>query len=265
MASCCPHCQKKLNLTPAQQSKIDQALAALAPGKTLRLGCPFCKKSIELQKPAAAEGTKPDAGVMKNVLYSDHTGSEDQEVARIVEQTTRQAPKPVRLPPEAPKPPDTSWLEGGDFEQNRAIEDVPRVMVLIPDDAARSSVAKVFEELGYLAVPAGSAAEAMDRMQFMNLDAVVLHSRFEGKSLADSTFHKYMEEMSMARRRYIYYVLIGPEFNTLYDLQAFANSANVVVNDNETDCLGLILKKGLNDYDSLFGPYVELLKHHGVK
>lgn len=265
MISACPHCQKKLNLTPAQQEKIAKALAALAPGKTLRLGCPFCKKAIELQKSAVDQGAKPDAGVMKNVLYTDHRGAEDQEVARIVEQTGRPAPEPVNLPPEAPKPPDTSWLESGEFEQNRIVEDVPRVMILIPDEAARSSVAKVFEELGYQAVTADSAAEAMERMQFLNMDAVVLHSRFEGENLADSTFHKHMESMSMARRRYIYYVLIGPEFSTLYDLQAFANSANVVVNDSEADCLGLILKKGLNDYDALFGPLVELLKHHGTR
>lgn len=264
MLSRCPHCQKQLNLSAAQQEKIDKAFAALTPGQTLRLGCPLCKKPIELKRQPSAEAPA-DAGVMKNVLYSAHGGTEDRDVSRIVEQAARQPPKPARLPPEAPKPPDTSWLEGGEFDQGRIVEDVPRVMILVTDEAARASVQNVFEGLGYQAISAGSAAQAIDTMQFMNIDAIVLHSRYEGADLAASTFHKHMESMSMSRRRFIYYVLLGPEFYTLYDLQALANSANLVVNDNELDCLEIVIKKGLNDYDALFGPYVEVLKQYGVK
>lgn len=265
MLAHCPHCQKQLNLSAAQQEKIDKALAALSAGKTLRLGCPLCKKPIELKRQLSEEKATTDSGVMKNVLYTEHDGKEDREVTRIVEQATRQPPTPVRLPPEAPKPPDTSWLEGGEFTQGKIVEDVPRVMVLVADEAARAVVQNVFEGLGYQAISAGSAAQAIDAMQFMNIDAIVLHSNYEGASLAASNFHRHMESMSMNRRRFIYYVLLGPEFHTLYDLQAVANSANLVVNDNELDCLEIIMKKGLNDYDALFGPYVEVLKQYGVK
>lgn len=267
MLSRCPHCQKQLNLSAAQQEKIDKALAALVPGKTLRLGCPLCKKPIELKRPPAEEKAPPaaDSGVMKDVLYTEHGGTEDREVAGIVEQTAQRPPTPVGLPPEAPKPPDTSWLEGGEFDQGRIVEDVPRVLILVADESVRAAVQNVFEGLGYQAISAGTAAQAIDTMQFMGIDAIVLHSRFEGASLAASIFHRHMEAMSMNRRRLIYYVLLGPEFHTLYDLQALANSANLVVNDNELNCLEILIKKGLNDYDALFGPYVEVLKQYGVR
>ncbi len=61
----------------------------------------------------------------------------------------------------------------------------------------------------------------------------------------------------MARRRAIYYIIMGPEFHTLYDLEALANNANLVVNDKEAAYLEIIFKKGRQDYDDLFGPYLE--------
>ena len=67
----------------------------------------------------------------------------------------------------------------------------------------------------------------------------------------------------MTQRRSIYYVLIGPDFHTLYDLEALSNSANLVVNESELGQFDLILKKGLQDYDDLFGLYIKMLKEHG--
>ena len=69
----------------------------------------------------------------------------------------------------------------------------------------------------------------------------------------------------MGKRRYMIYVLIGPEFNTLYDLQALAYSANMVVNDKDADKMKTIWKKGKNDYDELFNPFITILKSHGKR
>ena len=72
-----------------------------------------------------------------------------------------------------------------------------------------------------------------------------------------------MRKMAMLRRRNIHYTLIGPEFQTLYDLQAISNSANLVVNDNELKNFSLILKKSLHESQKLFGPLAEALINHG--
>jgi len=55
-------------------------------------------------------------------------------------------------------------------------------------------------------------------------------------------------------------VLIGKGFSTLYDLEALSYSANVVVNDSEIEHIDIILKKGMQDYLELFGPYIESLR-----
>lgn len=266
MLSECPHCKKSLMLSEAQQEKIHAALSSLSFGKTLKIGCPKCKEPIEFNKDGTIVVPDVTAAVLKDVLYSgDHVGDEDQAAIGIVE-AYQKAPKPVRLPPEAPKPPDTSWLNSGVYDEKEIIEDVPRVLILSADDEVNTQATMAFGEMGYQPISMQSAEQAIEKLQFMYFDAIVLHSRFEGGGgVDDSTFHQHMCEMSMSKRRYIFYVLIGPEFRTLYDLEALANSANLVVNDKDASHLSIIIKKGMSDYEDLFGPYIDALKHYGVK
>jgi hypothetical protein len=55
-------------------------------------------------------------------------------------------------------------------------------------------------------------------------------------------------------------VLIGEQFETLYDLQALTNSVNLVVNDNEVRYIGTVLKKAIPEFETLFGPLMEELQ-----
>ena len=262
MLAQCPHCRQTLMLSEAQLEKIKTALASLSVGKTLKIGCPKCKQPIELNSDGSVAAQAESA--MKDVLYGVHTGNEDQAAAGIVA-AAQKRPQPVRLPPAAPKPPDLGWLSSGVYNQKESVENVPHALIMIGDDETTTQVTMAFGELGYQPVYVQSAEEAIDKMQFMNFEAVVLHSRFEGGDLEGSTVHQYMRGMAMARRRYIFYVLIGPEFRTLYDLEALANSVNLVVNDRDAGHFSLILKKGMNDYTDLFGPYLEALGNYGVK
>ena len=89
---------------------------------------------------------------------------------------------------------------------------------------------------------------------------VVLHSEFEGgMPLEESRIHSYLARLSMARRRRIHYILVGPEFRTLYNLEALSWSANLVVNDGDIDQFAGIFKKSSRDYTDLFGPLLESL------
>lgn len=260
MLSYCPHCHQDLALSPAQKQKIETALAALPSGKTLKIACPKCRQPMELQATGGAGGLE----ILKDVLYSEHTGDEDLAAMGIV-QSYQKRPQPTRMPPLAPKPPDISWLASGEYQAKEVIEDVPRVLILAADQRVSAAVTGAFTGLGYLPTSVRSAEEAIDKMRFMSFDAVVLHSRFEGGGVDDSLFHRHMGEMAMDRRRTLLYVLVGPEFQTLYDLEALAHSANLVVNDRDADQLALILKKAQYDHAQLFGPFLEVLKQYGVK
>ncbi len=214
MTITCQNCNKKLKLS----DKIIKGIERLAPGRTLRPPCPHCKEAL--------------------VLGHDHIGSETNLPTSSV--------KP-------PSPPDITWLKEGTFEEEEIVEDIPQTLILIKPGPKRNSIAKSVESIGYQASFVASGEEAMEKMQFVNYASVILHSDFEEGGLEHSSFHQFMREMSMLKRRFIFYILIGSGFSTLYDLEALANSANLVVNDREIPALLTILRKAIPRYEELFG------------
>ncbi len=235
----CPNCHVELKFSDAHRQKISEALAKLGPGKSIKVTCPQCRQPFALDGKAwqAAAGQRPAAPT----------------------------PPPAAAAIDPPPPPDISWLSGGDFDREEAIEDVPAAMVLIPDEAQRQQVAATFTELGYQPLEFATAETAIERMRFAAIGAVVLHTAFEGRPLAESAFHRHMCRMGMAQRRYVYYILVGPDLHTLYDLEALALSANLVVNERDLGHLDVIVRKGLADYEDLFGPYLAALQEYGKK
>jgi len=240
----CPHCQEPLNLSDAQKDKVQKALDKLPAGNLLKLACPHCQQPFELKQ----DGTLPGQPLKKAAATSDTM-------------PPLKGARKVDIPP--PPPPDLGWLASGQIQDKEIIEDTPMVLILMGKGPGLSTVRDAFEDEGFLPVFSDSLADALDRMQFTPFAAIVLHSRFEGDSLAGNSFHSFMRNMAMSRRRNIHYTLIGPEFQTLYDLQAFSNSANLVVNDNELNNFNIILKKSLHECQKLFTPLAEALVQHG--
>jgi len=227
MISQCPHCHKALQFSPAQQEKIDQALANLKSG-ALKLGCPHCRKPISLK----ADGSLQEEGA---------------------------APASAKETVTPPSFPDISWLAQGIYTEQEVLVEVPKALVLMAPGPQREAVAKALNDRGFRTEFPESAKDALVQMRFGLFAAVVLHDEFDG-ALSDSTFHRHMATMPMERRRPIFYALIGKKWHTLYNLEALANSANVVVNETEAIHFDIILKKGLQEMMELFGPLVESMK-----
>jgi len=162
-----------------------------------------------------------------------------------------------------PGPPDLSWLKENAVQEDDRIEDVPMALVLYPANEQRDIVRDALEQVGYQVVFADSVDNARERMRFVNFACVVQHSQFECPKLEDSSFHQYMRNMSMQRRRYLFYILIGSEFNTLYNLQALAYSANLGINDKDLYHMGTALRKAIPLYEIVFGPFMEELTSSG--
>ncbi len=224
MIAKCGNCKKKIKLG----AKIEDGVRGLAPGKSIRVKCPECGEAVLLDSLMA--------GVSGKV-------------------------RKTSIPP--PSPPDISWLMEGTFDEDEVVEDIPLALVLMGNIPGRETVIKGIESIGYRVELVSSPEEAIEKMRFVNYASVILHSHYEGEKLPAGTFHKYMDSMHMSKRRYIFYILIGPEFNTFYDLQALAYSANLVVNDNEVSKFDVILRKAIPQYETLFGPIMEELRLHG--
>ena len=213
----CKNCSKKLTLS----NKIRKGLKQLAPGRTLRLPCPHCREAV--------------------VLSSNNIGPNKGN-----------DPNPSSVKP--PSPPDIAWLKEGTFEEEEVVEDIPQALILLRAGKKREGISKAIESIGYQASFAETSQEAIEKMQFVNFAGVILHSDFEAGSMEQSSFHQFMRDMPMSKRRFIFYILVGTEFATLYDLEALASSANLVVNDREIPELLTILRKAIPSYEDLFGP-----------
>ncbi len=124
-------------------------------------------------------------------------------------------------------------------------------------------VGKAFEEIGYLVETAASEQAALDKMKFVNLAGVVLQTDERQGALEQSRVHNYLKWLPMAERRNIFYVLIGPDFHTMYDLQALCLSANLVINTRDIDKIEIFLRKGMQEHESLFGPFLSALRESG--
>lgn len=229
----CPHCDNELSFSQANLAKIEDALSRLQSG-TLKLGCPSCKKSIELMP----DGSLAD---WKNLGVKEAGG------------------------PVPPQPPDLSWLTSGMFDEEEEIRDIPKALVFMEDIPERENIAGALVETFYQPVIVNSDDEAFEQMRFAEFGLVVQQSNFKGNRLSESLFHQHMRLLPMVKRRYVYYVLVGPNYRTLYGLEALANSANLVVNFKEIDHFKLILKKGKAESEELFGPLIDALKDQGVR
>ena len=259
MISQCPECKNKLQFTSDQQKKIQEALDKLQPGQVIKMGCPHCKSPIELKREAVPE--KKDAfDLFPDLINTDSDEEETfQEPLPADDETSKQQSESARTVPPPPKPPDISWLKTGALGEKVQSPDDGAVLILMPDGEGKTAIADAFKRLDYQIQYADSLAETMEKMISATFAGVVLHAGFEGVPLAESRVHNYMKWLSMPRRRNIYYVLVGPDLQTLYDLEALTLSANLVINEKDMGDIHKILRKGIHDYENLFHPFLEAL------
>ncbi|SDP13899.1 hypothetical protein [Desulforhopalus singaporensis] len=232
----CPHCAKQLKLN----DKALESIGRLQAGQKIKVRCVQCSEGFNLDRSSLA-------GMAANQPGTDAQKGGQPAASRVV----------------PPSPPDIEWLRDGSFEDKETVDDIPSALILFPDIAAKETIRKAASDFGYHVESAENSAEAIEKMRFVNYAAVFLHENYEQAGLENGAFHQYMRTMTMSRRRYIFYVLVGGRFSTLYDLQALAWSANLVINDRETEYIHTILRKAIPQYEELFGPVMEALRFAG--
>lgn len=151
-----------------------------------------------------------------------------------------------------PPPPDFDWLAPIGARHESGMDSTSLALV-VGDDGIAEIMAPALMDLDYRVIRLASAAEAVTALQSNDFSLVI-------NLLADepdeSALHRFVNEMTMDRRRLIYYVLVGPDFKTMYNLEALCHSANMVLNSRDAGNLAIALTRGLSDYKELFGPYL---------
>ena len=205
--------------------KLEKSLEQLKPGQKIRLKCSHCGEPIPLSR---------------EDLYA--------------------GPSTAIRPPE---PPDISWLKEGVFDDDEVVSDIPLALILSKPGEAREKMSSALAGLGYRTETADQSTDVLTQMQFINYTCVVLNTDCVQGNFQQDPLHRLLCNMEMSRRRYIFYVLVGDEFKTFYNLEALSNSANLVVNTSDIGHFGVILRKAIPEYEQLFGPYMDEMKIQG--
>ena len=178
----------------------------------------------------------------------------------VLDGISRTPQRETKKSPFGPPPaPDISWLKTGQDDDSNTVIDVPTALILMTNQTRKAFVSNVLEELGYQAEFTDAPLKAIERLQFSNISVIIQHTDFEVATLSDSIFYNYLKKLPMKKRRYIFYLLTGPDFHTLYDLEALSCSANLVVNDRDLKYLNVILKKSFHDFEELFSNLISIM------
>jgi len=173
---------------------------------------------------------------------------------------SRARKEPAKSSVHPPPLPDLSWIGTGVFQEEEQVKDIPSALVLMVDEGGKNGVSSELQGIGYQIETADSPMEALAKLHANRYTTIIMHARFGEEPFADSTVYNYIKWLPVARRRAMFFILAGPDFRTLYNLEALSLSVNLVVNDADIERLKPILKKSFRDHEELFGPLIEAVR-----
>ncbi len=230
----CPHCSKELKLSDAAVASLQK----LPAGKVLKVKCVHCGQGFPFdggQRAAKAVKAANSAGAVS-------AGENGGETA-------------VR----PPVPPDISWLSQDELTVKQKMGGVPLALLLMPEEELKDIFFREINALDYHVEVAATVDEALTKIMHGHYELVVCYSGHDKEGFLSSELHRYLCCLPMGRRRRVFYVLVGSEFKTLYQLQALSYSANLVVNDNEVKYIGNFLQKAMADHQQFLEPLLSEL------
>ena len=173
--------------------------------------------------------------------------------------------------PEPPTPPEevldapSMVVEHEEFEDDEelVIYEEGDQLALVLDEKNQSAWTAALESRDYKIQYAKSPEHAVHKMKFTHFHFVALHENYGGKGLEGNPVYKTLIELPMVTRRNIFLALLGENFKTLNNMQAFQKSANVVINEKDMDKLGDVLKKSVSENEIFYKVFKETLHSMG--
>lgn len=201
----------------------------IPPNKKVSVSCPSCKNKISVERPLAEA---PGAGGKENAPEKQGESVKAMDPREFVDD-------------------ELEILEEG------------AKTAMICDKVHQEKIIPVLKEMGYQPKTAASASEAIGRMKFTQYDLIILAEDFDGSSLKQNHTLKNIQPMPMAARRKMFVALLGKNFNTMDNMQAFTLSVNAVINFKDMDNLATILKKTILENNTFYKIFKETLVASG--
>ena len=136
-------------------------------------------------------------------------------------------------------------------------------LALVLDNKNQSAWTEALKSKDYKIQYAKSPEHAVHAMKFTHFHFIALNENYGDKGLNNNPVYKTMIEMPMVTRRNIFFALMGDNFKTLNNMQAFQKSVNVVINEKDIEKLGDVLKKTISDNETFYKVFKETLYAFG--
>jgi hypothetical protein len=127
-------------------------------------------------------------------------------------------------------------------------DDEPALLAITSPEALNTAKA-VLVELGYKVHVVDTHPQFETRYNQVNYQVVIIEETFAGANILENPSLRMVQELSMSQRRYATILLIGPTFESLNTLQAFAQSVHCVLNFSELSMLKEVVQKTIAEND----------------
>ncbi len=170
---------------------------------------------------------------------------------------------------EPPEESDTidafNFVTSDDFEEDEVLEvyDENDKVALILDQDNNDVWVNTLTEMGYKIQTANSEDHAIHKIKFTGFDLIILHENYQSTPFRESAVYKYLIHLPMSQRRWIFLALVGKEFKSMNNMEAYSLSVNVLVNEKDLDKARVILKKSISDHEHFYKVFRESLATHG--
>jgi CheY-like chemotaxis protein len=149
-------------------------------------------------------------------------------------------------------------------ESSHFLHQSPRASLLYSDPEGNPGQVKaVLQRMGYTVDVQTSVDQAVDQLRMNQYQIVVLS--FLAKQQPSNSIMSYLAGLNMNIRREIFMVLIGDGFKTADHLQAFMNSANLVLHPADLAHMESLLTQGLQDHTRFYKVFLECLVESGKR
>jgi len=239
----CAGCERSINIP---DEKIPQA-------KAFMVTCPACNTKVRVDK---------------NLTSANSVDS--QEESAVWEDDNDEMSSPGQVM-------DTDYRDD-DEDDDLIVYDEADRLALVLDDQNKNIWTKTLmeyhptwgslnvhlaQEEGYKVQYAKSSGHAVHKLKFTNFHLVALHENYGNVPFTKNPVYKIILEMPMSQRRNIFFALTGSRFKSMNNMQAFAYSVNLVVNERDLEKLPQILKKSIKENEVFYKIYKDTLSAAG--
>lgn len=225
----CTACEQGINI-PEEKIPKDRSFS---------IACPGCRAKVRVEQHLSSPATEP-AEPETSAQEKKEAVNEPENSLGIVLSTDFE-----------------------DEEEEVQIYDENDRLALVLDDINKDLWVDALEERGFKIQFAKSPEHAIHKMRFTHFHFVALLETYGGVPLENNPVFRVLAEMPMATRRNIFFAVLGEKFKTLNNMEAFAYSVNLVINDKDKDKLPQILKKSIADHETFYKVFKESLHAMG--